>query len=315
VSNRLHDLDARHLPRLASWLRARVERYGALRDRVTVAAEAWEPQALDTRYGGRLPFSVLRGNPTLALAVTGAVLAAGLATALVKEGGAEDETVPGVSASELFPQGDGPEGIVLGARIGENVVDYLKRATDGLLDAVRVSPGAQRVALVSIRDYRTPEQARVLLSGFTVKRVFLRSKDAGKYASTLPVELRGPLLPALKKAYADTARNRVQAQRSFESYARTLRPRTDNERRLRELYLAYGQSSGIEARDYGHSCACVFAALVTASPAQLLSLNARAGIRSVQVAGSGVTVLQVQAQPLLPEVEGIVPRPSFAGLS
>jgi hypothetical protein len=26
-------------------------------------------------------------------------------------------------------------------------------------------------------------------------------------------------------------------------------------------------------------------------------------------------VLQVQVQPLLPEVEGVVPRPSFAGLS
>jgi hypothetical protein len=309
----LKDLDARHLPRLASWLRSRVDRYVLVRARLTEAVRAWEPQALDTRYGGRPPFSFLRANPALALTVTGAVLAAGLVTAGVREGRTEVEQPAGVNAGELFPQGDSPEGIVLGARIGEHVDDYIRRATDGLLDAVRVSPAAQRVALVNLRDYGTPEHARVLLAGFTVRRVFLRSKDAGKEASTLPVELRGPLLPALERAYRDTVRNRTQAQQSFESYAKTLRPRNANERRLRDLYLAYAHSSGVEAHAYAHDCACVFAALVTASPAQLLSLNARAGIRSVQVAGSGVTVLQVQAQPLLPEVTGVVPKPSVGG--
>ena len=58
----------------------------------------------------------------------------------------------------------------------------------------------------------------------------------------------------------------------------------------------------------------MYAVLVTATPVLLLSLNARPGIRAVEVAGRGLGVLQVQVQPLPPEVEGIVPRPTFVGL-
>jgi len=313
VKARLQDLDARHLPRLAAWLRVRVDRYVVLRDRAAEAVEAWEPAALDTRYGGRLPFSLLRGNPTVALTVTGAVLAAGLATAAVKEGATPDETIPGTSASELYPQGDAPEGTVLGPRIGMKVDDYVERSTRALVDAVHASPSGERVALVSMRDYSTPEEARAVLSGFDVRRVFLRAKAAGKQATSLPVDVRGPLLPALQKAYQDTARSRAQAQRSYRGYVETLRPKSTQDRAFRDLYAAFARSSGIEAREYSRDCACVFAALVTATPAQLLTLNARAGIRVVQVAGPGVTVLQVQAQPLLPEVTGVVPKPSVGG--
>jgi hypothetical protein len=310
---RLGELDARHLPRAAAWLRARVDRYAVLRERVTRAAQAWEPQALDTRYGGRAPFSLLRSNPALALTVTGAVLAAGLGTALVQEGRTPDDTIPGMSASELFPQGDSPQGMVLGPRIGVRVDDYVKTSTNGLVDAVHVAPGSTRVALVSMREYRTPEQARIVLSGFDVRRVFLRAPAAGKQASALPVDVHGPLLAAIQKAYRDTARLRLQAQHSFQGYAEALRPKSSQDREFRDLYFAYARSSGIEAREFARECACVFAALVLATPAQLLTLNARSGIRVVQVAAPGVTVLQVQAQPLLPEVTGVVPRPSARG--
>jgi hypothetical protein len=146
-----------------------------------------------------------------------------------------------------------------------------------------------------------------------VRRVFLRAEAAGKQAGALPVDVKGPLLAAIQKAYRDTARSRLQAQRSFQGYAEALRPKSSQDREFRDLYFAYARSSGIEAREFAHDCACVFAALVLATPAQLLTLNARAGIRVVQVAGAGVTVLQVQAQPLLPEVTGVVPRPSARG--
>jgi hypothetical protein len=312
VKDRLRTLDDRHLPRLARWLRMRVNRAEVARDRVSATAKALEPQSLDARYAGHPPFSAMRSKPFIGLALAAALLAAGLATAVVQEG-RDDNSASGDSSGELSGQGDAPEGTLLGPRIGEPVRDYLKRATDGLVDAVRVAPGTARVALVSLTNYRTPSEARVVLSGFDVKRVFLRARAAGKEATTLPIDVRGDVLSTLRRAYAETARSRAEAQRSYEGYVRTLRPRSSQDRAFRDLYAAFAHSAGIEAREYGRSCACVMSALVVASPAQLLTLNARAGIRAVQVARPRDTVLQVQAQPLLPEVTGVVPKPAVAG--
>jgi hypothetical protein len=310
---RPQQLDERYLPGAARWLRARVDAATATLERGRDALGRWDADALDARYAGRVPFALLRTQPVLALVVVGALLAAGVGTAVVQErrdGGPRPR-----ASTELPGQGGLPRGAVLGPAVGDSTRDYVRKATDGLVDAVRDAPGATRVALVSLSSYRTPEQADALLSGFTVRRAFLRAKAAGKEAAALPVEVQGALLPALRRAYAETARSRVAAQKSYQGYVDTLRPDSTQDRAFRDLYAAFARSSGIEAREYGHDCACVYAALVTATPVLLLSLNARAGVRAVEIAGPGLTVLQVQVQPLLPEVEGVVPRPSFVGLS
>jgi hypothetical protein len=129
------------------------------------------------------------------------------------------------------------------------------------------------------------------------------------------VEVKGDLLASLKAAYEETARTRKAAQRSYQSYVDALRPESSQDKVYRDLYRSFARSTGIEAEEYARGCACVYAVLVTASPAQLLSLQARPGVRTVQVAAAELTVLQVQVQPLLPEVRGRVPRPSVAGAS
>ena len=53
--------------------------------------------------------------------------------------------------------------------------------------------------------------------------------------------------------------------------------------------------------------------LVTSTPTLLLSLHARPGVRVVELAGKGLTVLQVQVQPLLPEIDGVVRIHGAAG--
>jgi len=309
---RLRALDERWLPAAASWLRARLDAAAARRTHLRAVAARWEPEALETRYGGRQPFRLLLAQPALALAVVGAVVVAGVAVAVVEEG-RRDEALRAVPTSE--PGSGVQRGAMLGPKVGDRTRDYARRATDGLVDAVKAAPGAPRVALVSLSSYRTPQQIDTLLSGFTVNRAYLRVKAAGKEAAALPVEVRGPLLPSLKKAFVDTARSRAAAQRSYQGYVDMLRPSSTQDRAFRDLYAAFARSSGIEAREYARECACVYAVLVTAAPASLLTLNARVGVRAVEVAAAGLTVLQVQVQPLLPEVEGVVPRPGFAGLS
>jgi hypothetical protein len=313
-SARLREVDDRYLPLAAAWLRARADSLAARRARLVALAAAWEPQALDARYGGRMPFAALRTNPVLGLVVASAVLAGGLATAVVEEG-RDHGSDRSPSVTELLPQGDAPRGTVLGPQVGTSTRDYVRSSTDGLVDAVRTTPDGQRVALVSLSDYRTPEQTDALLKGFVVRRVFMRAKAAGKEATALPVDVRGDLLTELRKAYEQTSRTRAQAQRSYQGYVDTLRPDSTQDRAFRDLYAAFARSSGIEAREYGHDCACVYAVLVTSTPTLLLSLNARPGVRAVQVAGAGINVLQVQVQPLLPEVTGVVPKPRVGGLS
>lgn len=310
----LRDLDDRYLPEAAARLRSWLDRVDARRTRVRELVHVLDPEALDARYGGRAPFRLLAARPLLGMVTAAAVLAAGVGVAVVREG----DRSPGQglgSTSDLMPQGDAPHGAMLGPQVGERTRDYVREAGNGLVDAVRDTPTEPRVALVSLTDYRTPEQASALLSGFEVRRAFLRAKAAGKEAAPLPVDVRGDLLPSLRAAYAETAKSRAAAQKAYQGYVDTLRPDSTQDRAFRDLYAAFARASGIESREYAQDCACVYSVLVTASPTLLLSLRARPGVRAVEVAGPGLTVLQVQVQPLLPEVEGVVPRPSVGGLS
>ena len=310
---RLRQLDERYLPGAAAWLRVRLDAVEAVAQRGRRALGSWDADALDDRFAGRWPFALLRSQPVLALCVVGALLLGGIGAVVVQE--RHDTPRTSHAGTELPGQGGVPAGAVLGPAVGASTREYVRKASAGLVDAVRDAPGATRVALVSLSAYRTPEQADALLSGFTVRRAFLRAKAAGKEAAALPVEVQGPLLPSLRKAYAETAHSRALAQKSYQGYVDALHADSTQDRAFRDLYAAFARSSGIEARQYAGDCACVYAVLVTASPVLLLSLGARPGVRAVEVAGSGLTVLQVQVQPLLPEVEGVVPRPSFAGLS
>ena len=310
---RLEDLDDRHLPAAAARVRGWLDRAEARRDRVEALVRSWDPPTLDARYGGRRPFQLL-ARPGIGLVVAGAVLMAGIGVAVVREGNGSGSRSGG-SATELVPQGDLPRGSLLGPQVGDNTRSYVRDATEQLVDAVRDAPNAPRVALVSLSDYRTPEQARALLSGFTVNRAFLRAKAAGKEAAALPVDVRGDLLSALRTAYTATAKSRAAARKSYQGYVDTLKPDSTQDRAFRDLYAAFAHASEIESQQYGHDCACVYGVLVTASPTLLLSLNARPGVRAVELAGPGLSVLQVQVMPLLPEITGVVPRPSVGGLS
>jgi hypothetical protein len=305
----LRELDERHLPGAAVRLRSWVDRAATRGAHVRELASSLQPATLDTRYGGLAPFRVLVARPVVGLVVSALLLTAGVGVAVVREG-SDDRSRSRGSATELTPQGDLPRGALLGPSVGDGVRDYVKDATEGLVDAVRDAPSAPRVALVSFSDYRTPEQAAALLSGFTTTRAFLRAKAAGSEAAALPVDIRGNLLSALKTAYASTAKSRKEAQRSYQGYVDTLRPHSTQDKAFRNLYAAFAKASGIEAREYGNDCACVYAVLVTSTPTLLLSLHARPGVRVVELAGKGLTVLQVQVQPLLPEIDGVVPRPS-----
>jgi hypothetical protein len=308
----LRSLDDRVLPSAALRLRSAVDRSRRARDQLAERAGRFDLQSLDDRWA-RGPLRGFRDRPQLALAVAAALLAAGVGTAAVREQAREPR--PQGAQQDVGPSSEGVAGRSLGPAVGANTEQYVRDARQGLIAAVQQAPGSMRVALVSLTDYRTPEQAAALLTGFAVSRAFLRARAGGRDATSLPVEIRGQLLPDLRKAYVETARSRLEAARQYRSYEGIPKGSSKQDQTFRQLYGELARASGIEAREYAHDCACVYSVVVVASAAQLLTLSARPGVRAVEVAAAGVAVAQVQFQPLLPETTGRVPRPSFGGQS
>jgi hypothetical protein len=309
----LRDVDDRWLPVAAARVRAWAERLDGLRTRGTTAVASFDLRQLDERYA-KGPLRALHQHPVVGLVLATALVAAGLGAALDRER-AEAPAPRPAGRTDTGPSYDALRGSTLGPAVGTDVAAYVRTTTQGLVTAVRSAPGDRRVALVSFSTYLTPEGTQVLLNGFPPARVFLRAPSAGAEATPLPVEVRGDLLTALRKAYADTARSRAAAATSYQGYVDTLKGTTPEDERFRELYAAFARAARIEAREYGGDCACVYAALVVATPGQLLTLRQRAGVRAVELAPAGYTTGQVQVQPLLPEVSGTVPRPSVGGQS
>jgi hypothetical protein len=307
----LRDLDDRLLPGAAVRLRAAVEALARQRASSARVLEGLRPEALDRRFEQVPVVARLRERPVIAGIAALALLVAGLgAAAVVQDDSGSRPVVPAEADA-----GERPQPGVLGPATGTPTASYERSAIQGLVTAVQRDPMTSRVALVSFAQYRTPQETAALLSGFTADRVFVRARAAGKEASAQPVDVRGPLLPALERAYADTARNRRSAERSYQGYVDTLDGSSKEDQAFRALYAAFARTSRLEAREFGRGCACVFSALVTATPAQLLTLRARPGVRAVEVADQGLTASLVQVQPLLPEVVGVVPRPGARGTS
>lgn len=305
----LRDLDDRLLPRTAARVRAWVDRLTDARR----AGEAWvagvDLRRLDERLG-RGPLGPVTRHPVVGLVVALAVAFAGVGVAVDRERGDRGPTVPVTPSAGV----EGLQGATLGPAVGADVTGYVRTSTEGLVRAVHDTPRSSRVALLSLSSYLTPEGLQLVLRGFTAPRVFLRAPAAGANATTLPVEVRGDLLAALRKAYADTARSRASAATSYQGYVDTLTGSSPEDVRFRALYTAFAQAAKAEAKAYGAGCACVYAALVVATPAQLLTLRQRPGVRALEVAPAGRALAEVQVRPLLPEVTGTVPRPTVAGL-
>lgn len=320
ADRRLRDLDARFVP-------AAAERVGALADGVALRSErlsTWwrgldltSVKQLDVRYTKAGPLALMREVPQVGFLFIALVFLAGAGTAVTREAAknrlAQQQSVlvPGPTTATQAPSADGGDG-TLGPTVGDTVTAYLAAAAKGLAAAAKSSPDTARVALVSFTAYQTPAQVRTMLSGYQVVRVFLRAKAGGKDAAQLPIEIKGDLAGTLRSAYAQAARGRLDAQKAYQGYVDTLTVSTKEDQAFKDLYTDFAHSTGIEAQAYLHDCACVYAAVVAASPATLLALRSRAAVRAVEVGAKSRVLQGIQVFPLLPEVTGKVPRQQAA---
>jgi hypothetical protein len=315
----LRDLDQRLVPRLAERLARLADGMAARREqaRRLQPAGVRSLRDLDDRYTRRGPLALLREVPQLGFVVIAGVFLAGTGTAVSREAAnnrrADQQTVlaPVTAPTEL--PGEEAGSSTLGPEVGATVPAYLTHAAQGLAAAARSAPTTSRTALVSFTGYETPAQVEAMLSGYQAVRLYLRARAGGKDAAQLPVDVRGGALAAtLTKAYAQAAAGRVAAQKAYQGYVDSLEVVTKEDQAFKDLYAAFARSTGVEAREYGRGCACVYAAVVTATPTRLLQLRSRSGVRGLEVAGKGLALPDLQLLPLLPEVTGVVPQQQAA---
>ncbi len=305
------DLDRTWLPRAATVLGRWRRSWAHRRQGAAQSLHALDTRSLaqlDARLTRTGPLAFVREVPQVGFLVIAAVFLAGAGTAVSQEAD-RNRAAQRASAEQQQVIGGGNETLiaraVLGPDVGDQTTAYEAKAKVSLTGA---RGNDERIALVSLGGYRTPAQLAALLRGTTTERVFLRARAAGAEAAQLPVDIKGDLLTDLRAAYATAVTGRLAAQKAYQGYVDTLVVTTSDEQNFKDLYVAFAKATGIEAAQYKGGCACVFAAVVRGTPAQLTALTTRSGVRAVEVAGKGQQLADVQVQPLLPEVRGVVPK-------
>ena len=313
---KLRELDRVVVPRMAARLGRAAQQAAVRRDRAQELARSVDADALrrlDARMTRRGLLAVVREVPQLGIAViallvfVSCIVAGKMEADRQRQENAASEQVV-VPSEQVAP----PASTALGPDAGGTTGEYEAEAGKSLDDALQDAPDARRVALISLNRYLTPAQTVSLFTGYDVKRVFLRSRAAGKEAAQLPVEVKAELGAELAKAYQTTSKARRDAQKAYQGYVDTIDVTTPEEQLFKDQYVAFARSTGIEARDYASQCACVFAVVVEDGADALRVLHGKPGVRAVEVAAKGQALGSLQVRPLLPETKGVIKKQQVA---
>jgi len=302
----LRDLDRRVVPTAARRLAAvvavsdRALRRGA--GRVRNAAEAASQQAArwareaDERLPTTGPLSHLRA-PQLALLLVVAVLVSG--------------TLAAVQLGDSGPAAPTPRESLLrtatlGVPAGEDVDAHLAGTASLVRELALRAPDTEYLALVSLEEYLPVGRLVELVQPAELQHVYLRAQVQGAELVEAPLALpaAASVLPALCNATA----GRKQADASnLRKLADAVPAGTPEQQRQRAELLAQADTYAMEASAFSGPCATAFAVLVEAPAVVLADLLERPGVRGVEAAPVGITALDAEVRPLLPETTGTVP--------
>ena len=195
----------------------------------------------------------------------------------------------------------------IGVREGDSVPAYVESSRARLAAIVAKSPERTVFALVSFREYLTPQQtASVVGAASGVGTVIWYGRVPLTGRQTELVSLPAQRLPDdLIAGMAGVAGRKDLDADTFETLARE---QTDTS--LQSIYASNAEVSRAEASAYRASCACVYALLVRAAPGVLLTLSGVAVVRAVDPAPDVNSPRDAVFSPPLPEhVDRVEPPP------
>lgn len=301
------ELDRDLLPRAARALRSLLDgaaegrAWAARATRTAVSAGAAGLTRLDQRWAGSGPLGLLRDVPQLALLLVAVVFVSGAAAAVWL---AEDPPPPpSAGTASSFGQQH-----ALGVQPGSDVDAHLAQARVVLDGLAERRPDARYLALVHLERYLTVDELEALLGGVDAERAYLRASGAGPRAATVEVPLAGADVPVVLRAVcATTATKRAQDAEELSSFASTIEPVTPEDELSRVETEADAVLAAQDAGAFSGDCRTVYAVVVEATASELHALADRDGVRGVELAPAGSTLVDVAVTPLPPETTGTVP--------
>ncbi|HEX6497576.1 MAG TPA: hypothetical protein VF054_00940 [Micromonosporaceae bacterium] len=198
----------------------------------------------------------------------------------------------------------------VGVADGDSVPGYLAASRNRLARLVATPPSAPTggvYALVSLDGYRDPDQLVPVLDGFEVVRVYARVPlpDTQTEIVALPVQR----VPQDVVGGMDAEATRKDAEASDERS----RAGTATDPQHRAVFSANADVAAAEAAAYRRHCACVYAAVVRASPGGLARLADRPGVRAVDPAPQVTRLDHAVFRAPLPEQTSTVEPPPDRG--
>ena len=311
----LRDLDARLVPRMATWLRSALDGAAERRQAATAAArrrgeallaphEHGVLHRLDDRYASSGPLKLLRDVPQLGLLLVASVFLAAAGAALALSG-------PEAVRERQQAEREASLPLTLGPGVGDEIDQHFAAARERAVDLSRREPDARYLALISLNKALTPEEVGELLleSGLEVRRAYLRAPVPGQ-PEEIVFQTSGEVVAGLQRVFSEIAARKAQEQQDLLGTARTIEPGTPEEEAFKRLYEADAKTAGQEAAAYRTGCACVFALVVEAEAAELAALPALPVVRGVELAPRGVELAALDVRPLAPSEQGVVAPPS-----
>ncbi|GLZ59911.1 hypothetical protein [Micromonospora sp. NBRC 107095] len=223
-----------------------------------------------------------------------------------------------VWAVDDTPVGDRTVGEVtrVGVVDGDSVPAYLRSAAADLAALPASAPAAEGTtyALVTLDAYLPPQRLATVLGDVGVSTVFGRVPLPGRQTEIVKI-------PALRVPDDVVAGMRQVAARK-DTEAADYRARAAavdgdgvGERELREQYTSGAEVAAAEAAGYRAGCACVYAAVVRATPVALRGVATRPDVRAVDPAPEVYRLDRTVFTPPLPEQRDVVRPPADTGPS
>ncbi|WP_410810946.1 hypothetical protein [Micromonospora sp. 067-2] len=226
-----------------------------------------------------------------------------------------------VLATAVWASGDAPVGdrtvgevTRVGVVDGDSVPGYLRSAAADLAALPTAVPtsGDGTYALVTLEAYLPPQRLAAVLGDVSVSTVFGRVPLPGRQTEIVKV----PALRVPEDVVAGMAQVAVRKDTEAADYrARAASVSGDGaaERELRERYVSGAAVAAAEAAAYRTGCACVYAAVVRATPGELRGVAARPDVRAVDPAPEVYRLERTVFTPPLPEQRDVVRPPADNG--
>lgn len=190
----------------------------------------------------------------------------------------------------------------VGVGQGQSIPQYVSSSRHELsvLLAQPIAAGGETYALVSLRSYLAPDRLTPVLGGVAVAEVYARVPIVEAQAQI--VRIPAFRIPEDVVSGMLTVASRKEAEAGdFRLLAAKLSHVDAAEERLRQNYLGGASVAALEASAYRSGCACVYAAVVRATPAALDQIAARPEVRAVDPAPEVIRIDQAVFLAPLPE--------------